>query len=172
MTIDIRELDEADLDTVAAIEVATNPQPWTRRMFAEELSLPPASRHWLVAESSATRQIAGFAGMMFTPDAAHLMLVAVDTLVARRGIATQLCLALFAETRQRDVAGVTLEVRESNAAAVALYQRLGMVVKGSRPRYYPDGEDALLFWIDDLADPEVEALHLTLRAQVDPQGAS
>ena len=47
-----------------------------------------------------------------------------------------------------------------------------MVVKGTRPRYYPDGEDALLFWIDDLADPEVGARHRTLRAKLDPQETS
>ena len=170
MAVDIRDLGAHDLDAIAELERATNPQPWTRRMFEEELSLPPANRRWLVAESSSPRQLLGFAGMMFTTDAAHLMLVAVDPGATRRGIATQLCLALFDDARHRRVGGVTLEVRNSNHAAVALYERLGMTMKGTRPRYYPDGEGALLFWIDDLADPVIETRHRSLRAQVDRQG--
>ncbi len=177
MMVHLRELDDGDLDAVAAIETATNPQPWTRRMFAEELSLPPASRHWLVAETVAgeadgsgsvvgSGRVVGFAGMMFAPDAAHLMLVAVDPSVARRGIAIRLCLALFADARRRGAEGVTLEVRASNIAALALYERLGMVATGTRPRYYPDGEDAVLYWIDDLSAPAIEGLHRALSAGV------
>lgn len=170
MMVDIRELTPRDLDAVAAIEQATNPQPWTRRMFAEELSLPPSGRFWLVAEKE--RSVLGFAGMMFTPDAAHLMLVAVDPAATRQRLASRLCLALFDETRRRGVLGVTLEVRVSNTAAVGLYERLGMVVKGTRPRYYPDGEDALLFWIDDLSDPAIGALHERLRADSETRAAT
>lgn len=178
MTVHVRELGPDDLDAVAAIETAANPQPWSRRMFAEELALPPASRYWLVAEALATCSagtattlarppaILGFAGMMFAPDAAHLMLVAVDPVAARRRIATRLCLALFADARRRGTIGVTLEVRASNTAAVALYELLGMEIRGSRSRYYPDGEDALLFWIDDLSAPEIETLHQGLAEMV------
>ena len=46
--------------------------------------------------------------------------------------------------RRGRYAGVVLEVRASNAPAQALYRRAGFVVDGRRPRYYPDGEDAVL----------------------------
>lgn len=168
MPIRIRELEERDLDAVAAIEAAVNPHPWSRRMFAEELSLPPASRHWLVAEQQPTANgpLVGFGGMMYAPDAAHLMLIAVEPASARQGIATQLCLGLFDEARTRGVQGVTLEVRVSNQRAVAFYHHLGMVERGTRPRYYSDGEDASIFWIDDLTDPAITDLHRQLTRPV------
>jgi ribosomal-protein-alanine N-acetyltransferase len=75
----------------------------------------------------------------------HLMNIAVDPPARRRGIAT----ALLSEMIRR--AGpdrqYTLEVRTSNAPAIALYERFGFRSAGTRPRYYHDtGEDALIMW--------------------------
>ena len=181
----VRELRERDLDGVVAIELAANPQPWTRTLFAQELALPPASRHWLVAVeradggeaaprggdrlmvgsdvlAGADDRVVGFAGLMFTVDEAHLMLIGVAGPARRRGIATVLCLGLFAEARSRGIRAVTLEVRASNAGAIALYRSLGMSVAGRRPRYYRDGEDAVILSLDDLGAALVTAQHRRL----------
>ncbi len=76
----------------------------------------------------------------------HVMNVAVDPGHRREGIATALLLGLI--ERINDVrARYTLEVRESNTAAIALYERYGFRAAGRRRRYYQDnGEDAVIMW--------------------------
>ena len=74
------------------------------------------------------------------------MNVAVDNRLRREGIASTLLAHLF---ERADSAGeqYTLEVRTSNAAAIALYEQFGFRPSGTRPRYYTDtGEDALIMW--------------------------
>lgn len=190
----IRELTPADLDAVVAIEHRVNPQPWSRTLFSQELDLPPANRHWLVAveldggrdgqvdgtadespdgqvdgtgdgtpdgqvdgtgDESPDGQVVGFGGMMYAPDAAHLMLLGVEPSRARRGIGARLCAALFLEARRRGATDVTLEVRAGNRPAIRLYERLGMTPTGTRPAYYPDDEDATIFWLHDLQSATV-----------------
>ena len=73
----------------------------------------------------------------------ELLWLAVEPAARRRGLAGQLVSAVISWGEERDVA-VRLEVRESNAAAFALYRKYGFVVVGRRPRYYADGEDAVL----------------------------
>jgi ribosomal-protein-alanine N-acetyltransferase len=84
----------------------------------------------------------------------HLMNVAVDPDVRRRGLGTMLLEAML-ERAGRDAA-YTLEVRTSNAAAIALYERFGFRQAGTRHRYYADtGEDAVIMW--RTADAEAAA---------------
>jgi ribosomal-protein-alanine N-acetyltransferase len=76
----------------------------------------------------------------------HLMNVAVDPRVRRRGIAAELLRRLFEETDERG-AQYTLEVRTSNRAAIAMYERFGFRSAGRRRGYYHDNrEDALIMW--------------------------
>ena len=65
------------------------------------------------------------------------------------GIASALLSRLFELTSSDDRRGYTLEVRVSNAAAIALYERLGFEPRGVRRGYYTDNrEDALIMWKD------------------------
>ena len=76
----------------------------------------------------------------------HLMNVAVDPARRREGIATTLMNHLF-DTADRPQEQYTLEVRESNDAAIALYERFGFRGAGHRRAYYHDNrEDALIMW--------------------------
>ncbi|MGH2842740.1 MAG: GNAT family N-acetyltransferase, partial [Solirubrobacteraceae bacterium] len=75
----------------------------------------------------------------------HVMNVAVDRGERRRGIAAALLEVLL--TRAGHGADYTLEVRVSNAPAIALYERYGFSAVGTRRRYYADnGEDAVIMW--------------------------
>jgi ribosomal-protein-alanine N-acetyltransferase len=71
----------------------------------------------------------------------------VDGTVRRRGLARGLLRHVFAVAAAAGASSATLEVRESNAAARALYEGLGFTVEGVRRNYYQaPREDALVLW--------------------------
>jgi [ribosomal protein S18]-alanine N-acetyltransferase len=76
----------------------------------------------------------------------HLLNLAIHPAHRRRGIARALLTAALTQGRSQNVFVVWLEVRPSNAAALALYHSFGFKEVGRRPRYYHDnGEDALIY---------------------------
>ncbi len=77
-------------------------------------------------------------------DELHVMGLAVDPAWRRRGIASALLRRGLALAAARGATAAHLEVRASNTAARRFYARFGFVAAGRRPRYYPNGEDALL----------------------------
>lgn len=148
----LRPLTAADLDAVARIEAASAPTPWSRQLFAGELTVSPRLRHWLVAEVDA--QVVAFAGVMILDDEAHLMNIAVAPSHRRFGLGGQLLIALIDEVVDRGVRHLTLEVRVDNTAALALYRRFSLAPVGTRKDYYGPGEDALILWAHDIDEPE------------------
>jgi ribosomal-protein-alanine N-acetyltransferase len=138
----IRRLTYADLPQVIAIERRAFPTPWSLAMFVLELSKP--SGICLVALDD--DRVVGYLVCSRYDTVWHVMNVAVDERLLRRGIATAMLAELFA---QADKPGeqYTLEVRESNNSAIALYERFGFRSAGVRPGYYHDNkEDALIMW--------------------------
>lgn len=67
-----------------------------------------------------------------------------------QGVGGALLETVVAAAADAGCGGVTLEVRPSNAVARRLYGRAGFTVAGRRAGYSPDGEDALILWLDDL----------------------
>ena len=138
----VRRLTYSDLPQVVAIERRSFPAPWSLAMFVLELSKP--SGICLAAEVDGS--LTGYLICSRYETVWHVMNVSVDPDRRREGIATTLLETLFREVR--DVhARFTLEVRVSNRAAIALYERLGFLGAGLRRRYYQDnGEDAVIMW--------------------------
>jgi ribosomal-protein-alanine N-acetyltransferase len=86
-----------------------------------------------------------FCNYWHVADELHILNVAVHPDERRRGHAARLLRHILDEAKQEKVRVVSLEVRVSNHAAAALYQRFGFRAVGVRPKYYAnDGEDALL----------------------------
>jgi [ribosomal protein S18]-alanine N-acetyltransferase len=144
--VTIRHLGYADLPQVIAIERRAFPTPWSLAMFVLELS-KPSSICLAAAEQNGSRNshLVGYLICSRYADAWHLMNVAVDLPQRRRGVGAMLLQRLI-DTAGHD-ASYTLEVRPSNAAAIALYEQFGFHSAGIRPRYYEDtGEDALIMW--------------------------
>jgi ribosomal-protein-alanine N-acetyltransferase len=144
MSIDpdtIRPLGYSDLPQVIAIERRAFPTPWSLGMFVLELSKPSG----ICLAALTDGQLAGYLICARYADVWHLMNIAVDPPSRRQGVAT----ALLEQMVQRagHDASYTLEVRPSNATAIALYERFGFRSSGTRRRYYHDtGEDALIMW--------------------------
>ena len=143
-TLEIRRLSYSDLPQVIAVERRAFPTPWSLAMFVLELSKP--SGVCLAAVRDGT--VAGHLICSRYDTVWHLMNIAVDPELRRKGIASALLRALL--ERIDDGSGsaqLTLEVRPTNRAAIALYERFGFRSAGTRPRYYQDnGEDALIMW--------------------------
>ena len=141
-TVEIRRLTYADLPQVVAIERRAFPTPWSLAMFVLELSKPGG----VCLAARRDGSLAGYLICSRYDTVWHIMNVAVDPARRRTGVATALLLELFDRVGD-DNARFTLEVRTSNAAAIALYERFGFRTAGTRRRYYQDnGEDALIMW--------------------------
>ncbi|MBI3609056.1 MAG: ribosomal protein S18-alanine N-acetyltransferase [Nitrospirae bacterium] len=132
---------ERDLDEVLAIERTSFSNPWTEGMFLAELRENPFAQFLITVRDGA---IIGYAGGWLIVDELHLLNLAVHPDFRRRGVADQLVDRLFRCGGGR-ITKASLEVRRSNGAAIALYERFGFHSVGVRPRYYMDpSEDALV----------------------------
>jgi ribosomal-protein-alanine N-acetyltransferase len=129
-----------DRAAVIAIEAASFANPWTEATLDGFLQTPVS--HLYVARLGAS--IVAFCACWAINDELHINTVAVDAVCRRQGIAY----ALLREVLERSGARrATLEVRRSNAAAVALYAKLGFEVTAVRTKYYQNPEeDGLILW--------------------------
>jgi ribosomal-protein-alanine N-acetyltransferase len=144
VNVELRRLENEDLDEVEAIERESYPTPWSRSMFDAELRKPSSLALGAFTEDGA---LVGYAFVSRYVDAWHVMNVAVALAFRRRGIAAALLERLFDVTATDPRRGYTLEVRVSNTGAIALYERLGFEARGLRRAYYTDNrEDALIMW--------------------------
>jgi [ribosomal protein S18]-alanine N-acetyltransferase len=144
----IRTMEPGDLDAVLVIEQASAPHPWTAGIFADELAQAETRRYVVAVEDD---RVVGFCGLLLSLDEGHITNVAVDPSLRRRGYAHEMMLVTVRTAIAKSLRALTLEVRVSNIAAIALYQRFGFAPGGVRPRYYPDnGEDALIMWAHDI----------------------
>jgi ribosomal-protein-alanine N-acetyltransferase len=128
-----------DLRGVLRIEAEVFPQPWSHRLFVEEL---------------AQRKSRAYRAAWIGTD------IAVDPAWQRRGLGSLILLDMTRVALELGSRHLTLEVRVANQPAIGLYRRFGMAPVGVRPNYYPEtGEDALIMWVRDI-DSETYARRL------------
>jgi ribosomal-protein-alanine N-acetyltransferase len=140
--LEIRRLTYSDLPQVVAIERRAFPTAWSLAMFVLELSKPSGVCLAALREG----RIVGYCVCSRYDTVWHVMNIAVDPHRQRTGVATALLASLWEQIADPG-ARFTLEVRRSNEAAIALYERHGFRAAGLRRRYYQDnGEDALIMW--------------------------
>lgn len=160
ITPTMRPLVAGDIPEVLGIERATFPTPWTVGMFDDELKAP--GRRYLAAVAGGT--IVAYGGIMVVDGDAHVMNLAVDPAHRRRGIASRLLLALIDEALGLGASHLTLELRVTNGAARAMYEKFGFAPVGLRPGYYGD-EDALVMWALDADGPDYAARLASIREE-------
>ena len=140
--ITVSPLTLAFVQQVAQIERDTFSDPWPLSVLEAELQNPLA--FLLVAEKDG--EVLGYVGSQIVPPEADMMNLAVKEAYRGQGIARRLLDALFCALRPRGVTSLTLEVRASNAPAIALYRALSFAEVGVRKNYYfHPREDALIF---------------------------
>lgn len=128
----LTEMKPAHVAQVAALENICFSDPWSVRSIASELENPLSL--WLVALDG--EKVAAYIGSQSVLDEADMMNLAVAPLYRRQGVGERLVLALVDRLRSRGVCRLSLEVRNSNTPALALYTKLGFRQVGLRPNYY------------------------------------
>ena len=135
------EMKSVHVPQVAALEKLCFADPWSENSVASELNNDLAL--WLVAMNDDT--VVGYIGSQTVAGETDVMNIAVHPDWRRRGIAQSLIECLVVELKNRGSEALMLEVRASNAPAIALYEKLGFRQVGRRPNYYRNPkEDALI----------------------------
>jgi ribosomal-protein-alanine N-acetyltransferase len=143
--VSVRRLAYADLPQVIAIERRAFSSPWSLAMFVLELSKRTSVCLGAIDETEAGGPLLGYLICARYDTVWHLMNIAVDPSRRRRGVGWAMLTGMIERAGPEEP--YTLEVRESNLAAIRLYERLHFRTAGRRPRYYRDnGEDALIMW--------------------------
>jgi ribosomal-protein-alanine N-acetyltransferase len=132
----IDAMKETDLRAVAAI---AGPTRMDETQLRDELARP-WSRLWVAREHD---EVVAYVVSWHVADELHVLNVATREDRRRCGIARALMDEVVGYARASRMKHVLLEVRRSNAAAIALYRGLGFFAMGVRSRYYPDSEDAV-----------------------------
>ena len=137
----LTQMNAAHVPQVAELERICFADPWSEKSVASELDNKWAL--WLVALDGDT--VVGYIGSQTAVDETDVMNVAVHPDHRRQGIAEALIEKLVQELKARGSHALMLEVRASNAPAIALYEKLGFLQVGLRKNYYRNPkEDALI----------------------------
>jgi [ribosomal protein S18]-alanine N-acetyltransferase len=134
-------MEARDLPSAMEIDALSLPRPWSAAIWRGELSSPYGL--YLVMEDRG--EVFGQIGVRHVLGELHITTIAVRPEYRRRGHARALIGAALAAFP--DASHVHLEVRPTNAEAIALYESLGFRETGRRPRYYGD-EDAVLMTLN------------------------
>ena len=141
------------LDSVAGLQHLSFTSPWSADAIRWELRETDVARLYVLEEEveEGTRLLA-YCACWVIFDELHINSLAVAPDARRRGHARRLLDHVFQDVVSDGVTAATLEVRRSNTAALALYNRLGFQVEGVRANYYQNPrEDALVLWHRALA---------------------
>lgn len=145
----IRPARRGDLDAVARIEGERFSHPWDRTYFLAELGNRIA--HLLVVECGRPARIAGYLLFWRLGTELELHRVAVSAACGRRGLGELLLRHFLDRGREWRCERAVLEVRASNAAAVALYEKHGFRLAGRRRDYYQQPVEDALVYVRDFA---------------------
>ena len=140
--IELEPLSQAHLPDVLRIERACFAAPWTEAMFRQEVEETWLSRSFVARMDG---EVAGYVIAWFLRGEVHILNLAVDPALKRRGVGRRMLAHVIELAEQTEHHMATLEVRASNDAAKLLYVTMGFAPVGIRRRYYRDnGEDAIV----------------------------
>ncbi len=118
--------------------------PWSEKSFYDELTKNKMAIYIVVKENN---EIIGYGGMWHVINEGHITNIAVKNEYRRKGIGSKIIDELINIAKEKEMIGITLEVRTSNNIAQNLYKKKGFIIEGIRKEYYDDNkEDAILMW--------------------------
>ena len=138
----ITDVAERHIGQIAELEIQCFSCPWTAAQLRPQLK---NEHHEFIAAVDENDVVLGYVGMMYVLDEGYISNVAVAPTARRQGVADALISALTELAHALALSFVTLEVRQSNDAAIRLYEKHGFTEVGRRKNYYErPKEDALL----------------------------
>lgn len=149
-SLSMRPMTVDDIGRVMAMEVRAYPFPWTAGIFSDCLRSGYAC--WLLEDE---RGLLGYGVLSVAAGEAHLLNLCIGPQSQGQGLGAYLLRKMVELARWHHAQRVFLEVRPSNPAALALYERAGFNEIGRRPNYYParnGREDALVLALELLPD--------------------
>ena len=136
---ELRDARQGDLEAIYEIEKLSFSDPYPKNLLKSFLFFPGA--YIVVLEGG---RLVGYAiGVIRHTTLGHVISIAIAPGNRRSGIGQELLGELVKKLGQCGAKEITLEVRESNAAAISLYTKMGFGIGREIKRYYPDGETAL-----------------------------
>ncbi|MBM3306800.1 MAG: ribosomal protein S18-alanine N-acetyltransferase [Candidatus Eisenbacteria bacterium] len=142
--VTVRPMTADDLDAVCEIEQAVFAMPWSRQSFENEVSGDTRSMSFVAEEGG---RVEGYLVAWHVVDELHIGNLAVRPDRQGEGLGARLVAAALAAAAGRGIRHAALEVRVSNARAIAVYERCGFRGVAIRRGYYEDnGEHALVMF--------------------------
>ena len=139
----ISPMREEDIRDVLEIEKECFATPWSESAFQMELKNKLA--RYVVARVD--DEVVGYGGLWMIIDEGHVTNIGVKSDFRQMGIGSEILESIIETSKEHGVEAMTLEVRRGNESAKTLYKKYGFKEAGVRPRYYEDGEDALIMWL-------------------------
>lgn len=144
--IEIIPMTKKHIKEVAEIEKRCFTIPWSKKSFEDELTKNTFAIY-VVAVDTENKSLAGYGGMWHVVNEGHITNIAVDPIYRQKGIGKLILNELIKIAYEKQMIGLTLEVRLNNEPAKNLYKELGFKLEGIRKEYYSDTkEDALIMW--------------------------
>lgn len=134
MSVSIRAMQVADVPQVIAIEQQVQTYPWSKQLFVDSINAP---HQCTVIETNGC--VAGFCILQPVLDEANLLLMAIDPAFQQRGLGMRL-LEQSINSLGEHCKMIFLEVRQSNQAAIGLYEKVGFAQIDLRKNYYPTAQ--------------------------------
>lgn len=154
--VDIVKMTKKHINEVAQIEKECFKTPWSKKSFEKELS---TNKHAIYVVAVEENKVIGYGGMWHVINEGHITNIAVSKSHQRKGIGTLILEALMKIAFEKEMIGLTLEVRVNNEAAKKLYKNFGFKEEGIRKEYYSDTlEDALIMWKYLIDENKIENL--------------
>ena len=167
--IELTRMRRRHLRYVLRIESRVYPRPWSTSLFLSELA-QKTTRSYLVARYEG--EVVGYCGMMFTGLEAHVTNIAVDPDYHGLKIGSRLLLRICTEAVARGAETISLEVRVSNNAAQAMYEKFGFSIVSVRKGYYIEtNEDAYVMVVDNARGTEFRNRLQAVRDELRDLGA-
>ncbi len=150
LCVKIREMTPDDVDEVMKIEEVAYPNHhWSKNSFYNELSNKLA--HYYCVFETKTNKLLAYIGYWQILEEAHITTLAVHPDYRNKQLAQILLVTLIEDCYKQMIKYITLEVRESNVAAISLYEKLGFTSIGQRKNYYQDnGENAIIMFTENI----------------------
>lgn len=141
--INICEMELKHIEQVFEIEKQCFEIPWSKKSFEDEIKKNKMAIYLVALEND---NVVGYAGMWHVVTEGHITNIAVKSEHRKKGIAKKLVSNLIKIAIEKEMIGITLEVRKSNLIAKKLYESFGFKLDGIRKEYYENKEDALIMW--------------------------